>query len=640
MNTYIFIFHTIIIATFALGSLALGSAGLVVFVCICCILANLFVIKQISLFGLTATAADAFTVGATIGLNLLQEYFGKEIAKKTIILNFFLLIFYAIVSQIHLLYVPHPADTMHQYFEPLLNFMPRIVIASFSTYLFTQMIDYYLYGILKNAFHNKYIIIRNYASIAFCQLLDTVLFSFFGLYGIIENIWQIIIVSYVIKLISIVIATPFVGFSRKIYRLTYTKSTTLLIFLIMTIITIQSRCMDNFKNPALLGENIRQMLIVEKSGQCVPELLKAEKLCEKLCIDLSSAELKQLYDQPTIELIQLIAQRPIGREQLLLTHEHEDNPTFVERIMRDNSHLINAYNDNQKTILHELVQLNKVHCVKKLLQFKANPNAVTIHGNTPLHVALQYNVSPIIIKDLLAAGSYPSQCNSCLLTPFEMACMTHNNAYTQAFEKYGYLFFSALSPYPNPARLLENYEEYVTQVAHRPLGSTEWDLVEIDLIKLLEHISHAQYQSIHTIFSTKDGLALQHAGERDCEEVFGKEFFGNARIILNAIRAKKGALTLLITERNSEKLAKILHYQEIARPLQYSLLKLCIQTDNMPCLLVCLGSHFNPNRSKREISLLHYAVQCKRPYAIKLLADHNADLVRSEEHTSELQSRP
>jgi queuosine precursor transporter len=220
MNELIFIFHTLVIVSFALGSLALGSYALVAFVSVQCILANLFVIQQSTIFGFTATCADAFTIGATMGLNLLQEYFGKEIAKKAIWINFFLLIFYSVASFIHLLYTPHSADIAHQYFVPLLTPMPRIVIASFSVYLFTQMVDYYLYGILKKTFQNKYIVFRNYASIAFCQLLDTVLFSYLGLYGIIENIGEVIIVSYAIKLVSIFIATPFIGFSRKIYALT------------------------------------------------------------------------------------------------------------------------------------------------------------------------------------------------------------------------------------------------------------------------------------------------------------------------------------------------------------------------------------------------------------------------------------
>src|SRR5438445_4228981 len=120
MNELIFILHTLIIAAFALGALALGPSALVAFVCIQCMLANLFVVKQITLFGFTATCADAFTVGATIGLNLLQEYFGKEIAKRTIWINFFLLIFYALLSQIHLFYLPIITVTVKHIFLLLL----------------------------------------------------------------------------------------------------------------------------------------------------------------------------------------------------------------------------------------------------------------------------------------------------------------------------------------------------------------------------------------------------------------------------------------------------------------------------------------------------------------------------------------
>jgi len=65
---------------------------------------------------------------------------------------------------------------------------------------------------------NRYLVARNYASIAITQLVDTVLFSFLGLYGIIHNITSIIIVSYAIKLLAVVIATPFVAISHKVHK--------------------------------------------------------------------------------------------------------------------------------------------------------------------------------------------------------------------------------------------------------------------------------------------------------------------------------------------------------------------------------------------------------------------------------------
>lgn len=201
----------------SLGALRLGASALVAFVCVQCILANLFVVKQIALLGFNATAADACTIGATLGLNMLQEYYGKKATQKAIIVNFFLLVFYAVVSQIHLWYTPNAYDTMNIHFQPILTLMPRIVIASFSVFLVSQMIDYWLYGVLRRVWQSRFLVLRNYSSLLVSQLVDTVLFSLLGLYGLVENIGHIIIVSYTVKVCAIILAVPFVAFAKKFY---------------------------------------------------------------------------------------------------------------------------------------------------------------------------------------------------------------------------------------------------------------------------------------------------------------------------------------------------------------------------------------------------------------------------------------
>jgi uncharacterized integral membrane protein (TIGR00697 family) len=216
VNEFIFLIQIGTIASFSLGALKFGKEALVTFVCICCILSNLFVLKQTTLFGLNATCSDAFTIGATLGLNMLQEYFGRHIARITIIINFFFLIFYAIMTQIQLAYAPSIFDTMQPYYFPLFQFMPRIMIASITVYVIAQMTDYTIYGFLKNYWHRRLLVIRNYISIIISQFIDTVLFTFLGLYGIVQNPWEIIIISYAIKLIAIFVATPFVGLSKRI----------------------------------------------------------------------------------------------------------------------------------------------------------------------------------------------------------------------------------------------------------------------------------------------------------------------------------------------------------------------------------------------------------------------------------------
>lgn len=219
-NELLFIFHSIFIGTSAIAALALGKEALVTFVVIQCLLANFFVIKQISLFGFNATCSDVYTIGATIGLNLLQEYFGRSITKKTITINFCILLFYTIVSQLHLSYIPSTFDETQIHYSALLTIAPRILIASFSVFFFVQLLDYQIYGFLRYYFNNRFLLIRNYASIIICQGIDTILFSILGLYGVLDNLGEIIMVSYTIKLGSIVIATPIVLAARAVYKKT------------------------------------------------------------------------------------------------------------------------------------------------------------------------------------------------------------------------------------------------------------------------------------------------------------------------------------------------------------------------------------------------------------------------------------
>jgi len=215
MNELLFFAHAVIISLFTVISLKISKETLVTTIAIYCILANLFVLKQITLFGLHPTASDAFSVGAILGLNLLQEYFGKHAAKKAIWTCFFALTLYTIVSQIHLLYLPSIHDITSAHYDPILTFMPRIALASISVTLLVQHIDRILYAFLKTKFQNKQFLLRNLISLFLVQIIDTVLFSFAGLYGIISNIGDVILVSFLVKVATILISVPLISIFRK-----------------------------------------------------------------------------------------------------------------------------------------------------------------------------------------------------------------------------------------------------------------------------------------------------------------------------------------------------------------------------------------------------------------------------------------
>lgn len=221
MNELIFFGYIIAVTISSLIALKIGKEALIGLICVQAILVNLFVSKEIMLFGLTATASDALAVGTALSLNLTQEYFQKQAAQKAVLISFLCSLFYVIMTLFHLAYLPSATDASAIYFNALLQPMPRIVAASLIVYAIVQSIDCQLYGYACNILENRYFIFRNYGSLAITQLIDTILFSFLGLYGINEGfssikvIFEIIVISYLIKLITISIAAPFLGFVKR-----------------------------------------------------------------------------------------------------------------------------------------------------------------------------------------------------------------------------------------------------------------------------------------------------------------------------------------------------------------------------------------------------------------------------------------
>lgn len=202
------------ISTLLFGKL--GKSALIAYISLLFVIANIFVIKQITLFGWSVTSADAFIVGISFGINLLQEFYGKESAKKAIWISFACSIFYMIISQCVLAYIPAEFDDSHIQFSHIMAYTIRITLASFTAYLITQFTDMQLYGLIKKITNGKYFVLRNYFTLCTSQLIDTILFSFLGLYGIVDNIYHIMTVSYAIKIIAIVMTTPFLIVAKKI----------------------------------------------------------------------------------------------------------------------------------------------------------------------------------------------------------------------------------------------------------------------------------------------------------------------------------------------------------------------------------------------------------------------------------------
>jgi queuosine precursor transporter len=206
MNSFIFFGHVTCIFWFGVCALRMGKETLIGWVALQAVLANVFVLKQITLFGLTVTCSDALAIGSFFGLNLLQEYYGRQESIKAIMVSFFCMVFFALMSQIHLVYEPSHQDHTQSAFTTLFSSSPRLLGASLATFLLVQQIDLRLFRRLSFLGSFSF---KNTVSLVVSQFFDTVLFSLLGLYGLVSSIFDIIIMSFLVKLMIIFCLKPF-----------------------------------------------------------------------------------------------------------------------------------------------------------------------------------------------------------------------------------------------------------------------------------------------------------------------------------------------------------------------------------------------------------------------------------------------
>ncbi len=196
-----------------------GKEILMAWMAILSILANLFVLKEIELFSIHVTCSDAFAIGCVFGLNLLQEFFGKESARKALWVSFFGMGAFAIFARLHLLFLPSSLDTTQMAYAIVLAQAPRLLCASLGSFFVTQWIDVHFFAILRNRWIQAPLWLRNGGSLMLSQLLDTSLFTFVGLWGIVQHLGQILFFSFGVKCAIILFLTPLLAIAQQLLKL-------------------------------------------------------------------------------------------------------------------------------------------------------------------------------------------------------------------------------------------------------------------------------------------------------------------------------------------------------------------------------------------------------------------------------------
>ncbi len=191
-----------------------GLLGLIVFNLILC---NIQVLKTVQLFGLTTTLGNVLYGSVFLATDILSEFYGKEEARKGVLLGFMTLVMATGYMQISLLYTPAADDWVQPHLEAIFGFMPRVALASLLAYLVSQHHDVWAYHFWKSKTQGRMLWLRNNASTMVSQGLDSVIFCLVAFWGVFPwpVVMEILLTTYLLKFIVAVADTPFIYLARR-----------------------------------------------------------------------------------------------------------------------------------------------------------------------------------------------------------------------------------------------------------------------------------------------------------------------------------------------------------------------------------------------------------------------------------------
>ncbi len=199
-----------------------GRIGLFAWVPIAVIIANIQVIKTVHLFGLTSSLGNIVYATSFLATDILSENHGKKDAHKAVGIGFISLISLTVLMNVSLWFKPAPIDFAQESMETLYALLPRIALASFLAYGFSQVHDVWAYDRLKERRPDgRWIWLRNNASTMVSQAIDTLIFVTIAFAGSVpgRDFWEIAASTYVLKWIVAAADTPLVYLASHWHRM-------------------------------------------------------------------------------------------------------------------------------------------------------------------------------------------------------------------------------------------------------------------------------------------------------------------------------------------------------------------------------------------------------------------------------------
>lgn len=202
-----------------------GKKGLIFWIPISTIVANIQVIQPVEIFGFASTLGNIVYATSFLITDILSENYGKKDANQAVWIGFFSLLVTTVLMNLALFFEPLSGDQFamdaHNALTTIFSVMPRIALASMMAYLISQKHDIWAYHFWRKQFPgSRNIWIRNNLSTMISQLMDSAIFTIIAFYGSYPTniLFEIFATTFVLKWIVAVADTPFVYWASYMKR--------------------------------------------------------------------------------------------------------------------------------------------------------------------------------------------------------------------------------------------------------------------------------------------------------------------------------------------------------------------------------------------------------------------------------------
>ena len=153
--------------------------------------------------------------------DILSEHYGREKAKKNVLIGFTSFLFMTITMLITIGIKPSSNDWVQESLTNVFTPMSRFFIASMIAYLVSQYFDVWVYSTIKNLTTNRFLWLRNNLSTILSSLIDNTVFSILAwiiLNPNPETFYNVIMIyilgTYILRIVIALIDTPFMYLSK------------------------------------------------------------------------------------------------------------------------------------------------------------------------------------------------------------------------------------------------------------------------------------------------------------------------------------------------------------------------------------------------------------------------------------------